>query len=65
MQSTIQALLDGFTPDNETKSWVYRFGDGYELCFEHLLFDNQMYVALYKNKELLTNKVLVKADRGH
>lgn len=42
--------------------WSFKFGDNdeYELCFESLLFDNQYYVALYKNKSLLTEKVVIK-----
>lgn len=62
MQTTYDALSDGFTPDINNMAFVFRFGDNreYELCFEPLLFDNQMYVALYKNRELLTNKVVVK-----
>lgn len=62
MQTTYDALMDGFTPDIDNMSFSFRFGDNreYELCFEPLLFDKQMYVALYKNRELLTNKVVVK-----
>jgi hypothetical protein len=40
--------------------WSFKFGDGYELCFEPLLFNNQLYVALYKDQECLTEKVVVK-----
>jgi len=43
--------------------WSFKFGDGYELCFEPLLWDNQYYVALYKDHELLTNKVCVKPGK--
>lgn len=62
MQTTYDALMEGFTPDIDNMSFSFRFGDNheYELCFEPLLFDKQMYVALYKNRELLTNKVVVK-----
>lgn len=62
MQTTFDALIEGFTPDINNMSFSYRFGNNneYELCFEPLLFDKQMYVALYKNRELLTNKVVVK-----
>lgn len=66
MKTTVQALEDGFTlvPTSQTSGLGYRsfkFGDGYELCFEPLLFDGQMYVALYKDQQLLTEKVVVKA----
>lgn len=43
--------------------WSFKFTDGdnnYELCFEPLIWDSQMYVALYKNFDLLTNKIVVK-----
>ncbi len=65
MKTTKQALKLGFVRDPETESLVFRFGDKteYELAFEPLIFDNQMYVALYKNKILLTEKVVVK--RGY
>lgn len=40
--------------------WSFKFGDGYELCFEPLIWDGQYYVALYKNFGLLTEKVVIK-----
>lgn len=42
--------------------WTFKFGENneYELNFEPLLFKNQYYVALYKNQELMTEKVVVK-----
>lgn len=49
--------------DWDKPEWHFDFEDGgnkYELRFEPLLFDNQYYVALYKNKELMTEKVVVK-----
>jgi hypothetical protein len=61
MKTTEQALLDGYTLEGEL-GFSFKFGDNdeYELWFEPLLFDNQMYVALYKNQSLLTEKVVVK-----
>ncbi len=41
-------------------SYHFKFGDGYELWFEKLIWDNQYYVALYKDQELLTTKVVIK-----
>lgn len=42
-------------------SKVFKFGDGYELWFEKLIWDNQYYVALYdKNLNLLTDKIVIK-----
>lgn len=42
--------------------WTFEFGDNeeYKLNFEPLLFEDQYYVALYRNQELLTEKVLIK-----
>ena len=47
--------------------FCFKFGDKkeYELCFEKLLFDNQWYVALYKNQNLLTEKVVVKPGKSN
>lgn len=58
MKTFGEALASGFVPDNGC--WSFKFGEGYELMFEPLLFDNQWYVALYQNQELLTEKVVVK-----
>lgn len=49
--------------DIDKQSWHFDWDDGenhYELWFEKLLWDDQYYVAVYKNQELLTNKVVVK-----
>lgn len=52
---------------NLTKSgWVFNFGAGgsaFELRFEPLLYDQQYYVALYRDGELLTNKVVIKPGK--
>ena len=65
MVPTKEALNQGF-PEDEF-GHVFNFTDGpddnlnhYELRFERLLFDGQMCVALYKNKDLMTTKVVVK-----
>ena len=66
-QSVYQAKDGKIVIDSENEVgmpdyYSFKFGDNeeYELNFEPLLFDNQYYVALYKNKELLTEKVVVK-----
>lgn len=61
MNSTFRSLEKGFI--KHTHYWSFLFGDGYELCFEQLLLDEQMYVALYKDGELLTEKVVVKPGK--
>jgi len=57
------ALKEGY--EKKTGRWSFTFGDDneYELCFEPLIWEGQHYVALYKNHELLTEKVVVKP--GH
>lgn len=60
MQSTREALEEGFKKKNYGYSFQFGDNDEYELTFEQLLFDGQMYVAVYKNGSLLTNKVVVK-----
>ena len=62
MQTTQEALETGF--ENHHGFWSYSYfdkdGNEYELTFEPCLFDQQMYVAFYRNKDLLVNKVVVK-----
>lgn len=66
MQTTKEALIEGFEAKDiipggsVLKYYSFKFGDGYELCFEPLIMDEQMYVALYKDGDLLTKKVVVK-----
>lgn len=62
MQKTLEAIAEGFTPE-ESGSFVYKFGDGYELWLEQLLFDGQWYMALYKDQQLLIPKVVVKLGK--
>jgi len=62
MDSTLEALAKGdWSLKNGCLS--YEFGDGYELCLEPLLFDGQMYLALYKDQNLLIPKICVKAGK--
>lgn len=72
MLSFEDALKKGFTLEDFDPESIgskgyhsFSFGDNkeYELCFEPLIFDNQYYVALYKNLELLTEKVVVKPGK--
>lgn len=60
MKSTQQALDDGFEVRmiEGLPLYSFKFGDGYELCFEPLLW-GKMYVGLYQNEELLTEKVVM------
>ena len=41
--------------------YSFKFGDGFELALEPLLFDGQFYLALYQNQQPLIEKVVVKA----
>jgi hypothetical protein len=36
---------------------------GYEVCLEPLIFDEQWYLAVYKNKILVASKVAVKVGK--
>lgn len=58
MLKTLLTLSKGYK--KEDGYFSFKFGDGYELCFEPLLFDKQWYVALYKDQKLLTDKVVVR-----
>lgn len=63
MQKFVDAVAACFIPQEE--GFVYRFGENneYELWFEKLLFNNQYYVALYKDKELQIDKVVIKPGK--
>lgn len=63
MQSTIEALEEGF--QDKVSYYSFKFGDHgeYELTFEKLLTPGQMYVAVYKDGDVLTNKVPVKIGK--
>jgi hypothetical protein len=37
--------------------------NGYEVCLEPLIFDEQWYLAVYKNMELVAPKVVVKVGK--
>lgn len=47
----------------EHLTWSFKFGDGYELCVETLMFNQQAYIALYKDQSLLTNKIPIKPGK--
>lgn len=61
MESTLDAIHDGF--ERTDFGFVYKFGDGYELCLEQLIFDEQWYVALYKDQSLLIPKFVVRIGK--
>lgn len=59
MKSFIEALKDGgFVTDIEG-SWSLKLDDNYEIWFEKLLFDNQYYLAFYKDSDLLFEKIVI------
>lgn len=62
MKTFLEALEDGGFEDLNG-SWRMTFGDNYELWFEQLLFDKQYFVALYENKNLIGEKVVVKPGK--
>lgn len=62
MMKTLEAIAESFTPKDGCYS--FEFGDGYELCLEPLLFDEQWYLALYQNQDLiLKEKIVVKLGK--
>lgn len=70
MIPTAVAILNSFDlvkqPNEDFGYYSFKFGDNheFELAFEPLMQDGQMYVALYRNGELLLNdKVVVKAGK--
>lgn len=66
MKTFSEELLEaGFIVDNlpGSKYYSFKFGDGYELAIEPLLFDNQYHVALYKDGELLMEKIPIKSGK--
>jgi hypothetical protein len=58
---TFNEAISSFVPHDGVPT--FSFDDGYELCIEPLLFDGQFYVALYKDKELLTDKIPCKKGK--
>lgn len=44
---------------------VFPFGDGYELVLEPCLFDGQMYLALYRNEQLVGGFEKVVVRKGY
>jgi len=61
MKSFKESLVDW--QQIEDGSYKIEFGDGYELWFEKLIFDEQYYIALYKNQELITDKIVIKPGK--
>lgn len=62
----MKTFEEALSQDFEKKldgSYSLKFGDGYELMFEKLIWDNQYYVALYKGMDLLAEKVVVKPGK--
>lgn len=58
MQTTLSSLINGFNyiAEPSPSYWSYQTSEGYEVCIEPLL-NNKLYVAFYKDGELLTDKV--------
>lgn len=61
MKTTMQTLSEGYEYSEVLKYFRHVFGDNnqYELAFEPLIYGN-MYVALYENGELISDKVVVR-----
>lgn len=63
MQKTRDAISKRDLLTIDPNGLVHKFGEGYELWLEPLIFDGQWYMALYKDKELLIPKVAVKIGK--
>jgi len=64
MKTTLEAIIDGgFILDPESHYFKFNFGEGYELSLEPLVTPGQFYVALYKNEDLLIEKIPVKIGK--
>jgi hypothetical protein len=61
MEKTLDAINQGFV--KKEGYYSFEFGDGYELCLEQLIFDEQWYLALYQHQSLLIPKVVVKLGK--
>jgi hypothetical protein len=62
-QTFMTALRDGKFKSQPGKGWVFEWHHGddlYECVFEPITISQIFYVALYKNGELLTERVPVK-----
>lgn len=62
MLETLLAISQGFEKD-ELGTYTFKFGEGYELALEPLIFDEQWYVALYQNEKLLIPKFVVRIGK--
>lgn len=62
MKRFIEAVEESF--EYKKDHWSHEFGEGYELTIEPLIFDQQHYVALYKDGQLILNsKIPVKPGK--
>lgn len=57
MIKTLEALKDWKV---EQGYYSKELDNGYEVCLEPLIFDNQFYLAIYKDGDLVTDKVCMK-----
>lgn len=60
MRTFIESLEEGYSLKDGCMCFTFGDNKEYQLCFEPLLTVGQFYVALYKNKNLLTTKVVIK-----
>lgn len=63
---TFDDAVSGFNkdPDNGTLRFLFGEKQEYELSLEPLLYENQFYVALYKDGELIIPKIPCKPGKN-
>lgn len=63
MIPTLEALKD-WEKDEGLGYYYLKLENGYEICLEPLIFDQQWYLAIYKDQSLLFPKVVVKIGKN-
>lgn len=58
MIPTLEALKNW---NQENGFYSLKLDHGYEICLEPLLFDGQWYLAIYKDQNLVTDKICIKS----
>jgi hypothetical protein len=62
MKTTHEALKS-WQRDDDGVGYKLDLGNGYEICLEALIFDEQWYLAIYKDEKLIAPKVAVKVGK--
>lgn len=63
MKNFHKAIEDSYFIKNQFGSMFLELDNGYEVWLEKLIFDDQYYLAIYKDKELVTDKIVIKPGK--